>query len=253
MIIACLNGDRSTRVHPRVPVTPEQLGADTAECVLAGATMVHVHPRGELGRESLREPDITEALAAIRHHAPGVRISVSTRDGIANDFREKLALIRNWPMPADGGPDCASVNWHEPGAAEVARLLRAKGIGVEAGIWTPRAAIAFVSTNWPWQVERVLAEAVPGVSPGVQGVWAIERILTALGMSPKPVLVHGEAAWTWPVLRWGRAAGHQLRIGFEDTLRLPSGREAYDNAELVRTAGELAEGASSSWPHPRRY
>ncbi|MDN5790678.1 MAG: 3-keto-5-aminohexanoate cleavage protein [Micrococcales bacterium] len=253
MIIACLNGDRSTRAHPRLPVTPEQLGADTADCVLAGATMVHVHPRDESGRESLRELDITEALTAIRHHAPGVRVSVSTRDGIAADFREKLALIRSWPMPIDGGPDCASVNWHEPGAVEVARLLSTKGIGVEAGIWTPRAAIAFVSTNWPWQVERVLAEAVPGVSPGVSGVWATERILTALGMSPKPVLVHGEGAWTWPVFRWGQAAGRQVRIGFEDTLLLPSGREAYDNAELVRTAGALPDEAASSWPYPGPY
>lgn len=253
MITACLNGQRSAREHPRLPLTPYALGIATAECVLAGAAMVHVHPRDEAGRESLHEADVTAALATIRFHAPGVRVSVSTRDGIVADHREKLARIRTWPEPADGGPDCASVNWHETGAVEVARLLHTKGIGVEAGIWTPRAAMGFVSTNWPWQVERVLVEAVRGTSPGSDGVWAVERILAALGMNPKPVQVHGEGGWTWPVLRWAQAAGYAVRIGFEDTLLLPSGREARDNAELVEAVAGPAAGAPVSWPAPDPY
>ncbi|MEO7130971.1 MAG: 3-keto-5-aminohexanoate cleavage protein [Dermatophilaceae bacterium] len=236
LITACLNGARTARAHPRQPLTPDQLGSAAADCVLEGAVAIHLHPRNAGGHESLREGDLTAALEAVRHRAPGIRVSVSTRDGIAADHRENLALIRDWPERRNGGPDSASVNWHESDAVEVARILHAKGIGVEAGIWSPRAATAFVSTNWPWQVDRVLAEAIPGASPGVDGVWAIERILTAIGMSPKPVLVHGEGSWTWPVLRWGRAAGREVRIGFEDTLLLPTGREAYDNAALVRTA-----------------
>ena len=97
-----------------------------------------------------------EAVTAIRALTPGLRVSVSTRDGIVDSARTKLAHVADWPIPDLGGPDCASVNWHEGGALEIATTLRDNGIGVEAGIWTPRATIAFVSTNWPWQVERVL-------------------------------------------------------------------------------------------------
>jgi uncharacterized protein (DUF849 family) len=212
--------------------------------------MVHVHPRDENALESLLASDITAAVRAIRAEAPGVPVSVSTRAGIEPDVRKRLALLAEWPSPAEGGPDCASVNWHEDGAVEVARLLRARGIGVEAGLWTPRAATAFVSTNWPWQVERVLVEAVPGASPGADGPWAAERILAALGMVPAPLVVHGEQAWAWPVLRWAKASGHSVRIGLEDTLVLPSGREAYDNAELVVAARQQVPGSSSGWPVP---
>ena len=133
---------------------------------------------------------------------------------------------------------------------EVAAALRDNGSGVEAGIWTPRAASRFVGTNWPWQVERVLVELVPGVTPGSNGPWAAERVLAALGMSPAPVLVHGEGRWAWPVLRWAQASGYDVRIGLEDTLVSASGREARDNAELVAAAAGSEPGTPSQWPVP---
>ena len=212
--------------------------------------MVHVHPRNERGLESLLAADIVAAVRAIRAEAPGVPVSVSTRAGIEPDVRRRLALIAEWPAADNGGPDCASVNWHEDGAVEVARLLRARGIGVEAGLWTPRAATTFVATNWPWQVDRVLVEAVPGVSPGADGIWSAERVLAALGMIPAPVVVHGERRWAWPVLRWAQGSGFSVRIGLEDTLVLPSGREARDNAELVAAARQHEPGTPSGWPVP---
>jgi uncharacterized protein (DUF849 family) len=250
VIVACLNGDRSRASHPRVPQTPGELAQAAAEAVDAGAFMVHLHPRGDDGRETLETRHMVDAVTAVRARTPGLRVGVSTRDGIVDSLRRKLAHVSEWPAPEDGGPDCASVNWHEQGAIEVAEALRSSGIGVEAGIWTPRAATAFVVTNWPWRVERVLVEAIPGVTPGSDGHWAVERILAALGMSPAPVLVHGEQRWTWPVLRWAQASGYDVRIGLEDTRVLPSGHEARDNAELVATALRSEPGAPSQWPVP---
>lgn len=250
MIKACLNGDRTRQQHPRVPLSPGELAADAAAVVEAGAFMVHVHPRDEWGRETLDTLHIVSAVTAIRARVPGIRVSVSTRDGIVADARAKVSHIAEWPSSAEGGPDCASVNWHEAGAVEVAEALREKAIGVEAGIWTPYAASRFVGTNWPWQVERVLVELIRGVTPGVDGKWAAERVLAALGMNAAPVVVHGEGGWTWPVLRWAQAAGYDVRIGLEDTLLLPSGREARDNAALVLAAAGGEGGTPSQWPVP---
>jgi uncharacterized protein (DUF849 family) len=212
--------------------------------------MVHVHPRDDHGRETLETRHVVDAVTAIRAATPGLRVSVSTRDGIVDSARRKLAHVAEWPSPDLGGPDCASVNWHEHGAIEVAAALRDNGSGVEAGIWTPQAATRFVSTNWPWKVERVLVEVIPGRTPGSDGAWAAERILAALGMSPASVLVHGEQQWTWPVLRWAQAAGYAVRIGLEDTRFLPSGQEARDNAELVAAALKSEPGTPSQWPVP---
>ncbi|MDN5798274.1 MAG: 3-keto-5-aminohexanoate cleavage protein [Intrasporangium sp.] len=247
MIQACLNGNRRPGVHPRLPVTPAQLADATLSSAAAGASMVHVHPRNERGLETLDPHQVVAAVGAIRERAPGIRVSVTTRDGIADTSHEKLALVQAWPGPELGGPDCASVNWHEDGAADLARTLVTKGITIEAGIWTPQAATRFVATHWPWRVERILVEALPGISRGSTGRWAVERILAALGMLPAQVLVHGEGPWTWPVLRWARAAGYATRIGLEDTLAMPSGHEAYDNAALVEAARQEVGGAAT-WP-----
>lgn len=250
MIKACLNGDRHPQARPRVPVTPDELARAAADAVEAGAFMVHVHPRGDDGFETLETRHVVDAVTAIRARTPGLRVGVSTRAGILDAQRRTLAHVSEWPSPDLGGPDCASVNWHEPGAVELAGALRENGIGVEAGIWTPRAATAFVSTNWPWQVERVLVETIPGVTPGSDGAWAAERILAALGMSAAPVLVHGEGRWAWPVLRWAQASGYDVRIGLEDTTVLPDGSAPRDNADLVAAAVRSEPGTPSQWPVP---
>lgn len=250
MIVACLNGDRERSQHPRVPAAPAELAAAAHGAVQAGAFMVHVHPRDAADRETLDTLHIVSAVAAIRARVPGVRVSVSTRDSIVGSAREKVAHLAEWPAPSEGGPDSATVNWHEQGAIEVAEALRSNRISVEAGIWTPRAAAAFVATNWPWQVERVLVELIPGVSRGADGPWAAERVLAALGMNAAPVIVHGEQAWAWPVLRWAQAARYDVRIGLEDTLVLPNGREARDNAELVAVAAAGGGAGPSRWPLP---
>ncbi len=234
MLKACLNGARPSR--ERVPVTPAQLAEAARAAVDAGASAIHVHPRGDLGRESLDGELIRTTLAAIREAVPHVPIGVSTHAGICPDPRDRLALVRTWCSPQDGGPDFASVNWHEAGAVDVARALRSAGIGVEAGIWTPTAAAEFIATAWPWQVERVLVEAIPDHTPGSDGVWAAERILTALGRQPAPVLVHGEGRWTWPVLRWAQRHRYATRIGLEDTLVDEDGLRAGSNAALVTSA-----------------
>jgi len=160
MLKVCLNGDRPPR--ERVPVTPVQLAEAARAAVDAGASAIHLHPRGDLGRESLDGKLILTTLAAVRELVPGVPVGVSTREAICPDARERLALVREWAGPEEGGPDFASVNWHETGSVDVARMLRARGIGVEAGIWTPTAASVFIASHWPWQVERVLVEAIPG-------------------------------------------------------------------------------------------
>lgn len=234
MLKVCVNGARAR--HDRVPTTSDETAAAAAAAIEAGAGAVHVHPRDERGVQTLDRDHILRTVAAVRAAVPGVPVGVSTHAGIVPDPEQRLALVTTWPGPHDGGPDFASVNWHETGATELAQRLRTSLIGVEAGLWTPAAAASFVATRWPWRVVRVLVETMPGHSPGADGPWSAGRILAALGPQPARVLVHGEDRWTWPVLRWAQRHGYDTRVGLEDTLHDERGRRVETNAELVRAA-----------------
>ncbi|GAA1892119.1 3-keto-5-aminohexanoate cleavage protein [Lapillicoccus jejuensis] len=241
MLQVCLNGAR--RPFEGVPVTAARLAAQAAAAVAASAHGIHVHPRADGGAETLDGDLHRLVLAAIREAAPGVPVGVSTHEAIEPEPVARLAAVRRWPGPADGGPDHASVNWHEDGAVEVAQALHENGIGIEAGLFTPLAAAALAESRWPQRVLRVLVEAIPGTTPGAEGLWAAERIIAALGPVPCPLLVHGEEQWTWPVLRWAQRQGHDTRIGLEDTLLDEHGLRVTDNASLVTQA--LAGGATT--------
>ncbi|HEU4998940.1 MAG TPA: 3-keto-5-aminohexanoate cleavage protein [Lapillicoccus sp.] len=234
MLQVCLNGSR--RPHERVPTTVSEIAESAAEAVAAGAESVHVHPRGDLGRETL-DPDLVAlTVDAVRRAVPGIPVGVTTHERIVPDGMRRLALVSRWPHPEDGGPDFASVNWHEAGAYDLATTLRTRRIEVEAGLWSPGAAADFIGRRWLWRVLRVLVEAVPGHTPGGYGTWAVERILSALGNQPAPILVHGEDRWAWPVLRWAQREGFDTRIGLEDTLFDEAGLRSRGNGALVREA-----------------
>ncbi|MFF9063003.1 3-keto-5-aminohexanoate cleavage protein [Streptomyces sp. NPDC014882] len=227
----CLNGARGAADGAVVPLSPEALAESAAAAVAAGATDVHVHPKTPCGRDSLSPRVVAATLDAIRRRV-SVPVGVTTGAWAEPDPAVRLARVREWTVL----PDHASVNWHEPGAEELAARLMALGVGVEAGIWsgTDGAARFAVSPLGP-KVLRVLAEVTdPG--PDTAGAEA-RRLLSLLGRAHgRPVLLHGEDGGAWPVLRLAGRLGLATRIGLEDTLTLPDGRRALSNARLVAEA-----------------
>jgi uncharacterized protein (DUF849 family) len=139
--------------------------------------------------------------------------------------------VRAWTVL----PDHASVNWHEDGAPDVASALLARGIGVEAGIFSGTDAAAwFRASALAPRVLRVLAE-VTDTNPATAPATAV-ALLDALGRRPGRVLLHGEDGGAWPVLTLAAERGLDTRIGLEDVLVLPDGSAPADNADLVRAA-----------------
>jgi uncharacterized protein (DUF849 family) len=164
---------------------------------------------------------VDAAVAAVRAAVPGITVGVTT-GAWAGTAGERLAHIRMWTVL----PDHASVNWHEAGAEEVAAALLQRGIAVHAGIWSGTdAARTFGASPLRARVHRVLAE--------VMRLDQAEDLLKGLAGEGN-VLLHGEGEATWPVLRLARERGLDTRIGLEDTLVLPDGSPARDNADLVR-------------------
>ena len=151
VIKACLNGKREPGAHTALPITPEQLAADGAAAVAAGAQVLHIHPRGPDGRESLSAVD--EAVLAVRAAVPGVAIGVSTGAWMEPDVDARVAAVLTWREP-----DMASVNLSEEGHVEVMAALVEAGVGIEAGLWRVEDVQALAISGYAGRLVRVLVE-----------------------------------------------------------------------------------------------
>jgi len=234
----CLNGGRGRHEHPGVPVSPDELAASAVAAVAAGAEAVHLHARSADGSESLHVADVAAAVWTVRSACPGVGIGVSTGIWMAGaDPAVRLDLVRQWStMRPDARPDFASVNVHEPGFAELTRSLVDLGIGVEAGVWSPRDAHRLASSGVASAPVRVLVEVVGAIRS--MAVAAADAILDRLDETGcrLPRLLHGEEAACWPLVGHAGRLGLPTRIGLEDTLVGPRGEPVAGNADLVRLA-----------------
>jgi uncharacterized protein (DUF849 family) len=229
---ACINGARTPDQHPNLPVTPAQLAAAAVAAHTAGAQAVHMHPKTADGKDSL-EPDVVgAAVEAVRGALPGLPLGVTTGFWALPDAQARYAAVEGWTVL----PDFASVNWHEPGSQELAELLLSKGLGVEIGIFHAEAAESWASSDVARHCMRVMVEL-----QGHQDVTVADELLAKVhaANSPAPVLLHGLDESCWPLLEHAGEVGVQTRIGMEDTLRLPDGSIAPDNAALVAAAVEL--------------
>jgi uncharacterized protein (DUF849 family) len=232
---AALNGTRAVGDHDALPVTPEQLARDARAVIEAGAKALHVHARGEDGRESL-EPAATDAtVAALREAVPGVELSLSTGLWITGgDVQARYDAIRGWSEL----PDCVSLNVAEEDWHELGELLAERGIWIELGLFAPSHPERVADSGLLRQCRRALVEPQE-TSPetAVTTAGAIDGMLEREGIT-LPQLHHGVDHTTWAVLDAAHRREREIRIGFEDTLWLPDARRAGSNAELVAAAVE---------------
>jgi uncharacterized protein (DUF849 family) len=235
MLQACLNGGRAREFHAATPQSPDELAADAKAVIVAGAQELHIHVRGRDGKESLHPDDVTPTLAAVRTSVPGVPVGLSTGWWIPPKGRARQEHIRGWTAL----PDYVSINLIEEDSAEIIALSLAKGIGVEAGIWSVVDAEKFVADPNARACLRVLIEInEEDLSAGMAAARGIIGVLDRAGIH-LPRLLHGRDATMWPFYTEALRLGLDGRIGLEDGKHLPSGLEADGNAALIRAARAL--------------
>ena len=238
------NGPWGTEVHPSMPISLPEVLAQVRSCLVAGADSVHLHVRDACGAETLDPALVNEACARVREVAAelGVDVEVGLTTGawIEPDLAQGIAMIREWE-----GVDCATVNLSETGFEQVMAAMGEVGIGVDIGLWAPVELDRLFASGVLANAYRVSIELDPGEPYRLTGdpVGIASELCEALddAGSRCPRLIHGAGAWTWPLVEEAFRRGDHTRVGFEDSLLLPDGRRASDNAELVRAAVRLRQ------------
>jgi uncharacterized protein (DUF849 family) len=207
------------------------------EAVNEGAQLVHVHAFDVGGRETLGGVDCANVLKAIRAACPGIPISLTTSATIVASPAQRFSVIEAWSEM----PDLVTANQGESGIVELCELLLSRGVGIEAGLLTVEDARAFVRSRLADRCRRVLIEPLDeNQDAAVQQAAAMEDIVVCAGIKLEQVH-HGYGLSCWKVNQRALERGHGIRTGLEDVTVLPDGRQARDNADLVRAAIRLVQ------------
>src|SRR5437588_1053687 len=236
LVKACLNGTRTRAEHEAVPLSARELAIESHRAVAAGAGALHVHPRTPDGSKTLDPGVCGAALSAMRAACPGIPVGLSTGVWIESTPERRLSCITGWAIL----PDFVSVNVSEPGTRDLCEHLLARGIGIEAGVWSAADAETFVKSGLARRCLRVLIEPTePLPNDALSTAAAVNAVLDRHGIM-LPRLLHGIEQAAWAVLETALRQGYDIRIGFEDTLDRPDGTRAQSNADLVAAAVHLA-------------
>jgi 3-keto-5-aminohexanoate cleavage enzyme len=246
LICVAPNGGRRTKAdHPALPMTATELAATAAACADAGAGMIHLHVRNTDGHHVLDAALFREAISAIRAEV-GERLIVQiTTEALGRHSREEqMALVR------DVRPEAVSI-----GFRELCPDSDAEPDFARFGAWIVREQIAAQHILYDAaEVPRFLDLLDRGVVPGepapavlyVLGRYGganaapsdLQPFLDAAGARLPNFMACGFGPAEIDCLTAAAVAGGDVRVGFENNLRLPGGDIAKDNAALVRACVE---------------
>ncbi len=237
-----------------LPVTPDAIARDAAECRALGASIVHLHARDAQGTPTWRPEVYREIILAVRRRAPDLVICVSTSGRTFPAFDQRAAVL---DLDGEAAPEMASLTLgsmnfptqasvNEPAMIErLAARMQERGIVPELEVFDlgmldyARFLIDRGILRPPLYVNILL---------GSRGTLAATPLNLALMVQALP---HGA---TWAGAGIGRfqfavnalavTMGGHVRIGLEDSLYMDPGKtQAATNAALVRRLVALARTA----------
>ena len=168
----------------------------------------------------------------MRAVCPGVPISLTTSAGVEPDPRRRFELVAGWTEL----PELVTANQGEVGIVSLCEHLIGRGVGIEAGLLELADAQTFLESGLADRCARVLIEPLDAdPHRAVAHAAAMEETLARAEIRLEQVH-HGDGVASWAVSARAVARGHGMRTGLEDTTVHADGRQAADNAELVRAA-----------------
>jgi 3-keto-5-aminohexanoate cleavage enzyme len=243
VVMVAPTGARRTKAdHAGLPITPDEIATEAARCCAAGATVLHLHVRGEDGAHTLDSDCYRAAIDAVRRTV-GERLVIQiTTEAVGRCApTDQMAMIRELKPEAvslalaELIPDDRAVRE----AAVFLDWLRRQRISPQFILYTPAEVARFHALRR----QAVIPQRAPFV------LFVLGRYGEQVEVWPRDVLAYLKAhdldcPWALCTFGPGESAcvltaaglGGHVRVGFENNLRLADGRPAESNAELVAQA-----------------
>lgn len=267
IIKACLNGGRGREDNPNVPWTPQEVADEAARAYNAGAAMVHFHGRTPQGSTNYDPAWYAETDRLIRERCDLVLNHTTARQA-GVPVESVVRYLMETPQPVD----MASLNpayfigWRKdpttgrrqttitPNSYEdiVATLSAcySRGILPEPTVQdgaTLNNVVTLIAEGALRRSDYFLLEPPLGewgsgrqFTPGTPRNY-ITLVEQLRSFYPNALLIaHGSGLHTFIIGAMAIAMGDHIRIGFEDSPRLPTNAMPRSNADFVEWAVAVA-------------
>jgi len=253
IITAAITGAETTReMNPNLPVTPAEQAAASAECVKAGASIIHLHVRDDEGRPTQSLDRFRASIEAIRQACPKETIiQISTGGAVGDPMEKRVAPI------VELGPEMASFNVATMNFGDEVFVNDPKDVRALAKHMLDLGVVPEVEVYDAGHVEiakRLLKEGllkkpvhyqfVLGVAGGMSGEERNLRFMIDSIDEGDTWAVAGIGRWELPCATYAVKNGGFVRVGFEDNVFYEKGVLAKSNAELVARVARIASEAA---------
>ena len=268
VVITCaVTGNLTTReLHPKLPVTPEEIANACLEAAEAGAAVAHIHVRDPAtGLPSMEIPLYVEVVKLIRAKNPDLILNLTTGPGgrfQPSDDNPRIAGPRtNLTIPEKRvehialiKPDISTLDLNTmtfgrevvintpDNVRRMAKVIRAAGVTPEIELFDSGDIALLHDLIADGTLDaNPLCSIVTGVKYGFQP--SPETMLYARGLLPRGAKFtgFGIGRWAFPMVAQSYLAGGHVRVGMEDAVFIEKGVLTPGNAALVKKARVIVE------------
>jgi uncharacterized protein (DUF849 family) len=244
--------------HPRLPLTPVQIGVAVAEAAEAGAAVAHIHARDEEGKPTA-DPAVYAAIAAEIRARCDIVVQASTGVGLTVPPEQRLEILRGEEVdvkmatlnPASmtfGTGTFSNPPWF---VEALARRMLERGIRPELEVYDlGHVGLCLDLVKQGLVPEPLQFSFVMGVRGGMPGDPALLAMLRSMLPAGAVWQAIGIGRTQLPLSLAALALGGNVRVGFEDNVYIRRGELAESNAQFVRRAVAMVEAAGRTVATP---
>jgi 3-keto-5-aminohexanoate cleavage enzyme len=246
---ACTGAETTKAQNQALPVTPAEIADAAHEAWLAGAAILHLHVRDEMGKPTQDPAVFRRSIELIRRKCD-IIVEITTGGAVGDTADERLRPLMELE-PEMASLDCGTVNFGDdfivntlPMMRRFAAEFRTRKVRptlecFDLGhIHASRILIREGLIEEPYHYGFVMN--VPGSVPySIENLEAFRRALP----EGAHFTVMGIGKSSLPAQYGAIACGGWIRVGFEDNVYYSKGIPAKSNAELVERAARLVREA----------